>query len=56
MKICRQWEVLKNVEQGNDIYLCLKNDSEKKMIAVITWNSRGLLEKWGRVCGVRDLN
>lgn len=27
-----------------------------KMIAVIPWNSRGLLEKWGRVCGVRDLN
>ena len=27
MKICRQWEVLKNIEQGNDIYLCLKNDS-----------------------------
>ena len=28
MKICRQWEVFKNVEQGNDIYLCLKNDSD----------------------------
>ena len=31
MKICRQWEVLKNVEQGKDIYLCLKNDSGNSM-------------------------